>query len=126
GLGTQMFGSLDKVAVGIVLGASAVAYYSIAVAVTSKINQIMGVFWQPLMPASSALLGKHDFRRLWRYYAYSTLACGVFCLLIAIVMLAGSRTLLDIWLGSSVTHEMLRSLEILIPVYAAFTVAAPA
>lgn len=126
GMGTQVFTALDRVAVGVVLGAAPLAYYTIATGVATKLNQIMGVFWQPLMPASSALLAARESSRLQRHLLQATVASVAVNAVTAAAAVLTAAPLLEWWLGASYEDIVLRPLQILVVVYAVFSVAAPA
>lgn len=126
GVGTQMFDVFDRVTVGAVLGPGPLAYYAIATGVARKLNQLLGVFWQPLMPASTALLAARDRLSLRRQLIEATAASAMVNVVVATVAIIASGPLVELWLGSANADPVLEPLRILIVVYGVFSVAAPA
>lgn len=126
GVGTQLFSSLDRISVGVSVGIVAVAYYSVAVAVAAKINQLSSVLWQGLVPVAAVLQASADRHALRAYVLRATLAAAAINIAIAGVLLAISGPLLSIWLGSGFAGSVLVAFRILIVVYAIFSINAPA
>jgi O-antigen/teichoic acid export membrane protein len=127
GLGTQLFSSVDRIAVGVVLGPTQLAYYSIIVGAATKINQVAGLLWQGLVPAASMLAVNVGGReRILRSLSYATVLNLILMLTTAGVLVAASRAGLRVWLGFDFANHAIGPLQILIVVYAVFSINAPA
>jgi O-antigen/teichoic acid export membrane protein len=127
GLGAQLFSSVDRITVGVVLGPTQLAYYSIVVGAATKINQVAGLLWQGLVPATSMLainLGGRE--RIVRSLSYATVLSVILMLTTAGVLVAASLEGLRVWLGFDFAYHAIGALQILIVVYAVFSVNAPA
>jgi O-antigen/teichoic acid export membrane protein len=126
GLGSQIFGSLDKVTVGLVLGPTSLAYYATVAGVAAKVNQLAGLLWQGLVPIASGWKAVGAYERLTRGLQYSTAASIALNGLISAVLLVTSAPILRLWLGPEFAANALAPYRILVLVYALFSVAAPA
>lgn len=126
GLGSLLFTTVDRIAVGIVLGVSAVAYYVVAVGIATNLLTIAGVLTQPLMPAASSWSSSGQWERLRQYLARSTLAIAILEVALAFALLLVSRPFMDVWLGADLAAHALTPFRILIVVYAVTALNAPA
>lgn len=125
-LGTLLFSAADRVAVGVVLGTAAVAYYAVAVGIAANLLTIADVLTRPLMPASSSLIGAGQWGRVRMYLVRSTSAIATLELTMSVLLLLVSRPAMTAWLGADVTAHALLPLRALIVAYAVIGVFAPA
>ena len=124
-LGTVLFSAADRVAVGLVLGTAAVAYYVVAVGIAANLLTIADVLTRPLMPATSSLIGAGQWGRVRMYLVRSTIAIAALELTISVFLLLVSRPAMTAWLGEEVTAQALLPLRVLIVAYAVIGVFAP-
>jgi O-antigen/teichoic acid export membrane protein len=124
-LGTLLFSSVDRLAVGAVLGLRAVAYYTVSIGIATKLLSLADVLTRPLMPFASARFGtgefesvRERFRRVTASVAAGSLTCGVLMLLL-------SGPALRLWLGPAFAHHALPTFRVLVVVYALIAVSAP-
>ena len=126
GVGALLFGSVDRVVVGAAVGLRAVAYYSITIGVANKLLYLADVACRPLLPASSAELGRGRpdlvLVQLRRATGVTTLAVGT----LGITLFVAAQPLLRWWLGGRFAAHAVEPLRILIVIYAAVALAAPA
>jgi O-antigen/teichoic acid export membrane protein len=125
-LGHVLFASLDRVVVGAVLGASAVAYYSVSIGVALTLLTFADVLTRPLMPAASAWVSVGNWSLVRSWLVRATLALVVIEALAAGVLLAISAPFMTLWLGSDFAHHALPAFRILVVVFAVVAVGAPA
>jgi O-antigen/teichoic acid export membrane protein len=126
GLGSLLFSMVDRIAVGITLGVSAVAYYVIAVGIATNLLTLAGVLTQPLMPAASSWSSSGQWERARNYLRRSTVAVAALELTLASMLLLISRPFTDLWLGEDFASRALTPLRILVLVYAIIAIFAPA
>lgn len=126
GLGSLLFTAVDRIAVGIVLGVSAVAYYVVAVGIAGSLLTLAGVLTQPLMPAASSWSSSGQWQRVRRYLVRSTLAVAALELVLASALLLISQPFVSIWLGADVASHALAPFRIFVVVYAVISLNAPA
>jgi O-antigen/teichoic acid export membrane protein len=126
GAGTLLFGSVDRVVVGAAVGLRAVAYYSITIGVANKLLYLADVACRPLLPASSAELGRGRpdlvLAQLRRATGFTALAVGA----LGITLFLAAEPLFRWWLGGRFAAHAVEPFRILIVVYAVVAIAAPA
>ena len=125
-LGTAVFGTVDRLAVGAVLGLRAVTYYAVSIGIASKLLAIADVGARPLMPASSARIGANDPGGVRRTLIRWTRGVAVFTWLAAISILLLSEPFLRIWAGPVFADHALTTFRVLVVIYAFIALAAPA
>ena len=126
GLGSQIFGFADRLAVGVVLGMDAVAYYTVIISVATKILQLSSSLTGALMPAVSSWVACGDIRRVRGYFFNAIMVLFALDFVIASVMLSISRTLLYWWMGDAFTAHVLVQFRILIVIYCLISLNTPA
>jgi O-antigen/teichoic acid export membrane protein len=126
GAGALLFGSMDRVVVGAAVGLRAVAYYSVAIGIANKLLYVADVACRPLLPASSAHIGRGEsdvvLAQLRRATALTTLATAAFGTTLFVV----AGPFLRWWLGQRFAGHAVTSFRMLIVIYAVIAVAAPA
>jgi len=125
-LGSQIFGFMDRLTVGVVLGLDAVAYYTVIVSVAAKILQFSIALTSALMPAVSSWMASGDIQRVRAYFMRATMVLLVLNFLIASVLLILSTLLLRLWMGDAFVNHALIPFRILVVVYAVISVNTPA
>lgn len=118
GVGSQIFGFADRLAVGVVLGLDGVAYYTVIVSVSSKILQLSNALTSALMPAVSSWMASGDIRRVRAYFLSATISLFVLNSLIAGILIIFSGILLRLWMGEAFANHALIPFRILIVIYA--------
>jgi O-antigen/teichoic acid export membrane protein len=126
GLGSQIFGLVDRLTVGVVLGLDAVAYYTVIISVATKILQLSSALTNALMPAVSSWLASGFIKRVRVYFLRSSLFLLTFNFLIASILFILSPYLLRLWVGEEFTNHVLLSFRILIVIYAIISLNTPA
>jgi O-antigen/teichoic acid export membrane protein len=126
GLGSQIFSFADRLAVGVVLGLEAVAYYTVIISVAAKILQLSSALTSALMPAVSSWMASGEIRRVRAYFLRATTALLVLNFLVASVLLLLSGTLLRLWMGEAFANHVLVPFRILIVIYALISLNTPA
>jgi O-antigen/teichoic acid export membrane protein len=106
-LGSQIFNIVDRLAVGVVLGLDAVAYYTVIISVATKILQLSSALTSALMPAVSSWMASGDIQRVRTY------------------TLILSDTLLRLWMGEAFANHVMLPFRILIVLYALISLNAP-
>ncbi len=125
-VGGQVFGSLDRIAVGTVLGIEAVSYYSVAIGVASKLLSLSGVLTSALMPAASSWHAAGDTERILKYLKRSTVAVGLLNACVGGSLLLFSGAFMRLWMGNAFAEQALAPFRILVLVYAVISINAPA
>lgn len=126
GIGRQIFSSMDRLVVGVVLGLSEVAYYTVAIGISNKLISLSSALTQALMPAASAWYATGNRRRLWRYFGRSTAALVLLNLGLGGTLLVLSSPFLRFWMGENFARPALIPFRILVLVYAVNSMTAPA
>jgi O-antigen/teichoic acid export membrane protein len=126
GFGSQIFSFADRLAVGVVLGLDAVAYYTIIISIANKILQLSSALTGALMPAVSSWMASGDIRRVRAYFLRATSALVVLNFLAASILLVLSGTLLRLWMGEEFANQVLAPFRALIVIYALISLNAPA
>lgn len=124
--GSVLFSSLDRIVVGMVLGVSAVAYYTVVVGIATYLLSAADVLTRPLMPAVSSWASAGQWDRVRSYLVRSTVAIAALESLAAGVLLLASRPFMTLWLGADFTSHALMPFRILIIAYAGVALFAPA
>jgi O-antigen/teichoic acid export membrane protein len=124
-LGHVLFASLDRVVVAAVVGVSAVAYYSVAIAIAVNLLSAADLVTRPLMPAMSAWASERDWSRIRRTLLRSTILIAALEFAAALVLVAASRPFLDVWLGSQFAEHALTPFRVLVVTFAVAAVGAP-
>lgn len=124
-IGSAIFGVMDRVVVGIVLGLSAAGYYAIAIGVASKLPAIGGALTQSFFPAFSSWKVKYNPGEILKRLMYSTLAISIPSVTLAILLIVFSRPLLIYWLGEAIAEAVLSIFRILIAIYVIAPCVAP-
>lgn len=124
--GKKVFGTVDRLIVGAVLGLAGVTYYSVISGVAAQFYGFSASLTRALMPATSSFNAKGDTAKIRRYFKFSTL----FLLFINIIMGVGlillSKVFLRIWMGEEFSELVLPAFRILIGVYSIKSIAIPA
>jgi O-antigen/teichoic acid export membrane protein len=126
GFGSQIFTFADRLAVGVVLGLEAVAYYTIIISIANKILQLSSALTGSLMPAVSSWMASGDIRRVRMYFLRATSALVALNFLVASILLLLSESLLRLWMGDAFANYVLVPFCVLIVIYALISLNAPA
>jgi O-antigen/teichoic acid export membrane protein len=125
-LGSQIFSSVDRLAVGRILGVEAVAYYSVATAIAVKLLQVVSSLSQGFMPNASEAMVAGDFHRLYRLFVRGTWVSGFISVSLAVITIILSKPFLQFWVGPEFTAHSLSMFRILIFAYAFIAITSPA
>jgi O-antigen/teichoic acid export membrane protein len=94
-----MISGLDLVIVG-VFEYKATAYYAIAATLTTFLAQVQGAIFAALLPASAVLSARGDGERLGRLLVSSTRYGMLILLAMAVPLVVGGRSILQLWAGA--------------------------
>jgi O-antigen/teichoic acid export membrane protein len=125
-LGAQIFSSVDRLAVGRILGLEAVTYYSVGTMVATNLHGVVGSISHTLLPAASETIGLKNYQKLYDMFIKGTsVACAISCGA-GLVALTFSKPFLQFWLGADFMKASLSAFRILILAYCVYTINAPA
>lgn len=112
-IGSAIFSSADRLMVGSILGADALANYSICLQLAQQVQSIPAAFGGFLFPyftkRSQALDGRHQSRML----LVSTGALSLLAIVIALPLVINAHTILGLWVGSAVAADSSNLLRLL-------------
>jgi O-antigen/teichoic acid export membrane protein len=126
GAGSLLFGSVDRIIVGAIVGLRGVTFYAVTIGIANKLLYLADVACRPLMPASSALDGLGRPEAVLYFLRRATVIVSLSVACAAGILFAFSRPFLRWWLGDSFAHHAVGPFRILIVVYAIVAIAAPA
>jgi O-antigen/teichoic acid export membrane protein len=124
-VGITLFSSMDRVLVGIVLGVSDAAYYTIAIGIAKKLIGFASAITHSLMPASSAWVSEGEIAKTRRYLWHSTFILLGINILLVPLLAAFAHPLLVFWLGRESAEMLISPFRILILIYGVMSVSAP-
>lgn len=125
GVGAVLFGSLDRIVVGAVMGLRAVTYYSVSIGVANKLLALADVVSRPLMPAASAHSGAGAWPNIRTQFVRATQLVTVGSGAIAVPLVLFAPYVLDMWVGAPFEHHAIGVFRALVVVYALIAIAAP-
>jgi O-antigen/teichoic acid export membrane protein len=117
-IGSQIFSSVDRFAVGAVLGMSAVAYYSVVIGIANKSLYVSDYAARALMPAASAWHAAGDRASLRRYFWRGSKLFLMFNGAAGIALALLARPFMTAWMGPDFAAQSADALAILAIVYA--------
>lgn len=126
GVGAQLFTSVDRIVVGIVLGLSSVTYYVVCIGIANKFVALANAFTQALVPAASSLYVSGDTRKVWRYFLSSFFILTIFNLSLGVFLILIAEPFLTWWIGPEFARKSLGLFRVLILVYSILALTAPA
>lgn len=126
GMGSQIFSFADRLAVGIVLGLDAVAYYSVIISVAAKILQLSSALTSSLMPAVSSWMASGNIQRVRAYFLRAMATLVVLNFLVVNILLIFSAIFLRLWMGEEFANQALLPFRVLIVIYALISLNTPA
>jgi O-antigen/teichoic acid export membrane protein len=124
-LGSLLFSSVDKLAVGRVLGIGAVTYYAVGTMVATNLQGVVGTISHSLLPASSEAVSLKNYPKLYDLFLKGTAVACLISLGAGFFALAFSKPFLRLWLGADFMERSLSAFRILILAYCFLTVQAP-
>jgi len=125
-LGSQIFSSVDRLAVGRVLGIDAVTYYSVGTMIASRFFQLMTTISHSFMPHASEAFASKDYQKIFNLFSRGTYITALFSLSFGFVIILFSKPLLQIWMGVDFSNHSLLMARVLLLIYAVFSINAPA
>lgn len=99
GVGAVLFGISDRFMVGSILGASSLAYYSLASQIAQQIHGLTAAVLSSLFPLVSRRLAANINYSLKKIFKISIVACLLFALIIVSFITFAGDLILEIWLG---------------------------
>lgn len=117
GLGGLLFGVIDRFAIGSLVGATALAHYSVALQLAQQIHAVCASAFSVLFPKLSRALTKDDNYALRKPLQRALLIVFSLTTPIAALLALGSFPVLDWWLGRDIAAESARTLSILAIAY---------
>jgi O-antigen/teichoic acid export membrane protein len=125
-LGSQLFSTLDKVIVNLVLGPAAVTLYSLAILIPTQLLTLSGAVSATLMPSISYAWSARLMNKVWQQLVYVTLLLAILVGIASLALFIGAELLLQLWLPNVVSPELITSFRIFIIVYFGIGMIAPA
>lgn len=125
-IGGQLFSTVDKLAVGNVLGLSYVTYYSVGVTIANMLFQVASALTHSLMPVSSVMFSSGDKQEIRRLLLKMMCIIAVLIFLFAVLIFVVSKTFLRLWMGTDFMKQSISMFRILIIIYAIISLNAPA
>lgn len=126
GIGAQLFSTVDRVAVGAVLGLSNLTYYAICIGVANKFIALASSLTQALVPATSSLNASGNLEKVRNYFWGATAVLTAINLIIGFVAILTADVLLTLWMGPEFTAQALAMFRVLIFIYMILAITAPA
>jgi O-antigen/teichoic acid export membrane protein len=124
-LGSILFGSVDRIAVGAVIDLRAAAYYAVSIGIATKLLSLTDVLTRPLMPASSSLQRAGEIDLVRRQLRVATTGVTALSTALGAILFVLAEPLLRIWLGSDFAEHALSTFRVLVVVYALIAIVAP-
>jgi O-antigen/teichoic acid export membrane protein len=125
-LGHVLFASVDRLVVGAVVSVSAVAYYSVSIAIAVNLLAAADMLTRPLMPAVSDWARRGDWQTIRICLGRVTAWIAVVELLIGTALILLAHPLLTVWLGQEFSSQGTTAFRVLVAVFAIVAVGAPA
>jgi O-antigen/teichoic acid export membrane protein len=110
-IGAAMFATADRLIVGSVLGATALAHYSICLQLAQQIQTVPAAGAQVVFPMISRRIEQGDDIRTFALKAMLWLAG--FAVLLAVPVILFSHTMLSLWVGDSIANDSATTLMML-------------
>ncbi|MCB8937667.1 MAG: oligosaccharide flippase family protein [Ardenticatenaceae bacterium] len=125
GVGAQLFTTVDRVAVGAVLGLSSLTYYTICIGIANKFIALSSALTQALVPATSSLYISGDKRKIRSYLLKSTGVLAAINLSAGILAILFADLLLRQWMGIEFAKQAVNLFRTLIFVYMFLSLTTP-
>lgn len=126
GIGAQLFTTVDRVAVGAVLGLSSLTYYAICIGIANKFIALSSALTQALVPATSSLYASGNTDKIRSYFWSGTAVLAAINLSVGLSAIFLADFLLTWWMGPEFTSQALGLFRILILVYMLLALTTPA
>lgn len=126
GIGAQLFTTVDRVAVGAVLGLSNLTYYVICIGIANKFIALSSSLTQALVPATSSLYASGNKIKVRNYFLSATVVLAVINLSVGLGAIVTANILLNWWMGAEFAFEALKLFRILIFIYMLLALTVPA
>jgi len=112
-IGSAIFSSADRLMVGSILGADALANYSICLQLAQQVQSIPAAFGGFLFPYFTKRSQALDDRNQSRLILASTGALSLLAIVIALPIVIGAHPILGLWVGSAVAADSSNLLRLL-------------
>ena len=126
GIGAQLFTTVDRIAVGAVLGLSNLTYYVVCIGIANKFIAFSSSLTQALVPAASSLYKGGNVAKVRQYFFRATAVVAITNLSIGLVTIWLANSLLSWWIDVDFAEKALELFRILIFIYMLLAVTAPA
>jgi O-antigen/teichoic acid export membrane protein len=123
--GTVFFSAADQLLIGTLLGAAALARYSVCLQIGQYVHLVPSVMMQILFPRLSALGAQVDARRGNEILRSATLAAVALALVIGLPIVLFARPILAIWIGAqfAIANQLLLIVLVAVHMALAFNIA---
>lgn len=125
-LGSVAFQSLDRILVGMLLGAGAAAVYGIAGGIATRLYGIVGQFTQVLMPFASSYQEEGKIAQIGSVFRFSSRWGACILVMAASVLVIWMDIILNIWISPQFSEEYANIFRIMVIAYAVYSMVAPA
>lgn len=117
GVGSVLFGVADRMIVGSLLGASSLAYYSIATQLAMQVHAISAAGLSVIFPLVSRKLEGAGQVRLWPLARLTMLSNLLLSSMLALALILFAPLILDLWIGVEAAATVQRLLPWLVGAY---------
>ncbi len=124
-LGTMLFGSADRILVGMLLGPGAAGIYAIATGSAMKLNQALSPLTDVLMPFSSSYHSSGNIHPVMFAFRYGSRLAACLLAAIVVILVLWTEPVLSFWLGPDFAVKYTVIFRILFICYAIFSMGSP-
>jgi O-antigen/teichoic acid export membrane protein len=125
-LGAVAFQSLDRIMVGMVLGASAAGTYAVASGIATRLYMLVSQFTQVLTPFASSYQEDSSQAQIQTAFRLSSRWGACILVMTASVLVMWMDTILNIWISPQFSEQYASLFRIMVIAYAVYSMAAPA
>lgn len=125
-LGTALFGSADRILVGMLLGPAAAGVYAICTGVATKLNQLVSPFTDTLMPFASSYQAAGRQSGIQFAFRYGSRAAACLLVGVASVLVLWTGPILAVWISPEFSAQYSTVFRTLVVCYTIFSLNAPA
>jgi O-antigen/teichoic acid export membrane protein len=125
-LGSMLFGSADRLLVGMLLGPSAAGVYAIVTGAAMRLNRLLAPITDVLMPFASSYQAAGKSARVQFAFKYGSRFAACLLVAIASALVLWSEPILTVWISQEFSNQYSSLFRVLVVCYAVFSMNAPA
>ena len=126
GIGAQLFTTVDRIAVGAVLGLSNLTYYVVCIGIANKFIAFSSSLTQALVPAASSLYKGGNIAKVRHYFLRATAVVAIINISIGLIAIWLANLLLSWWIDVDFAQQALELFRVLVFVYMLLALTTPA